>query len=291
MENYCLALGIRGQKKWQETWIRRSKGMDEADLAVINSIRVKFMSEIEQIMSVLKKRSKTVEEVTIALYNFLVDKELQQKVKAYEDMFEKQGELALEKEYAQIYRIVMDLFDQFVELLGEEKISLKEYSDLLDAGLETAKVGIIPPGLEQVVIGDIERTRIKDVKILFFVGANDIYIPGKTQSGGLLSQRDRERFTEKKIALAPGAKEKAFIQKFYLYTILTKPSQKVILSYSMSSGDGKALRPAYLVFDLMKLFPKLEDKKIQMPIINIIDDIVYSGKNPQTLIDYMIKRP
>ncbi len=35
----------------------------------------------------------------------------------------------------------------------------------------------------------------------------------------------------------------------------------------------------------------LEDKKIQMPIINIIDDIVYSGKNPQTLVDYMIKRP
>ncbi|MBR6482542.1 MAG: exodeoxyribonuclease V subunit gamma, partial [Bacteroidaceae bacterium] len=100
LENYCLALGIRGQKKWQETWIRRAKGMEEADLAVINSIRVKFMSEIEQIMSVIKKRSKTVEEVTIALYNFLVDKELQQKVKAYEDMFEKQGELALEKEYA-----------------------------------------------------------------------------------------------------------------------------------------------------------------------------------------------
>ena len=266
LENYCLALGIRGQKKWQETWVRRMKGMEEAELSAINSIRQKFLSEIEQIMSVLKKRSKTVSEVTKALYDFLVKNQVQQKVKVYETMFAAQGELALEKEYAQIYRIVMDLFDQFVELLGEEKISLKEYSDLLDAGLETAKVGIIPPGLEQVVIGDIERTRIKDVKILFFVGANDIYIPGKTQSGGLLSQRDRERFTEKKIALAPGAKEKAFIQKFYLYTILTKPSQKVILSYSMSSGDGKALRPAYLVFDLMKLFPKLEDKKIDMQL-------------------------
>jgi ATP-dependent helicase/nuclease subunit B len=109
----------------------------------------------------------------------------------------------------------MDLFDQFVELLGKEKISLKEYSDLLDAGLETAKVGIIPPGLEQVVVGDIERTRIKDVKVLFFVGLNDIYIPGKAKAGGLLSERDRERFAEQKIALAPSAKEKAFIQKFY----------------------------------------------------------------------------
>ena len=268
LENYCLALGIRGQKKWQETWIRRAKEMEEADLAVINSIRIKFMAEIEQIMSVLKKRSKIVGEVTRALYDFLFEKELQQKIKAYEKMFAEQGELALEKEYAQVYRIVMDLFDQFVELLGEEKITIKEYSDLLDAGLETAKVGIIPPGLEQVVIGDIERTRIKDVKALFFVGLNDIYIPGKSQAGGLLSERDREYFADKKIALAPSAKEKAFIQKFYLYTILTKPSENVILSYSMSTADGKSLRPAYVLFDLMKLFPKLKDQKVDTKLQN-----------------------
>lgn len=259
MENYCLALGIRGQKKWNETWIRRMKGMEEAELAVINEIRQKFLSEIEAVMSVLKRRSKTVEDITRALYDFLYTRELQQKVKAYEEMFAEQGELALEKEYAQVYRIVIDLFDQFVELLGEEKISLKEYCELLDAGLETAKVGIIPPGLEQVVIGDIERTRIKDVKVLFFVGVNDIYIPGKAKAGGLLSEKDRERFADRKIVLAPGAKEKAFIQKFYLYTILTKPSQEIIVTYSLASSDGKALRPAYVVFDLLKLFPQLKD--------------------------------
>lgn len=268
LENYCLALGIRGYKKWQETWIRRAKDMEAADLAVVNEIREKFLGEIEGIMSVLKKRSKTVEEVTKALHAFLVEKELQQKVKNYEELFAKQGELALEKEYAQVYRIVIDLFDQFVELLGDEKISLKEYCELLDAGLETAKVGIIPPGLEQVVIGDIERTRIKDVKMVCFLGLNDMYIPGKSQTSGLISERDRDRFAEKKVALAPGAKEKAFIQKFYLYSILTKPSQKVLLTYSMASADGKALRPAYLIFDLLKLFPQLVDHKIELSLQN-----------------------
>jgi len=266
LENYCLALGVKGQKKWQETWIRRAKGMEEADLAVVNSIRVKFVSEIEQVIAVLKKRTKTVEEVTRALYDFLTARELQQKVKEYEELFAEQEELALEKEYAQIYRIVMNLFDEFVELLGNERISLKEYSALLDAGLETAKVGIIPPGLEQVVVGDIERTRIKDVKVVFFVGLNDIYIPGKSQGGGLLSERDREHFTKQNIALAPGAKEKAFIQKFYLYTIFTKPSEKVILTYSFSTADGKALRPAYVILDLKKMFPKLVEQKVDMQL-------------------------
>ena len=266
LENYCVALGIRGYKKWQETWIRRSKGLEEEELAVINDIRKRFVQNIETVMNVLKSRSKTVESVTKALHQFLLDNQLQQRVKAYEDRFEAQGELALAKEYAQVYKIVMELFDQFVELLGDEKLSIKEYGDLLDAGLEEAKVGIIPPSLDQVVVGDIERTRIKDVKVLFFVGINDSYIPGKANAGGLLSERDRERFEEKGITLAPSAKEKSFIQKFYLYLILTKPSKQVVLTYSRATSEGGSLRPAYLIMDLQKLYPQMKVQKIEQTV-------------------------
>ena len=81
----------------------------------------------------------------------------------------------------------MELFDKFVSLLGEEEIALKDYCELLDAGLEEAKVGVIPPSLDQVMIGDVERTRIKNIKALFFVGANDTLLPGNTGVGGCLN--------------------------------------------------------------------------------------------------------
>lgn len=267
LENYCIALGIRGFSKWQEKWIRRTKWQEESDLAVINEIRERFVSGLEDIRSVLKRRSKTVEEVTKALLTFLLENEIQQKVHEYEVMFGLSGELALEKEYAQIYRIVMNLFDQFVELLGDEKISLKEYCNLLDAGLEEAKVGVIPPSLDQVVVGDIERTRIKDIKVLFFAGINDAYIPGGADKGGLLSEYDREKLKNSGITLAPGVKEKSFIQKFYLYLILTKPSKEVILTYSRTSSDGNSLRPAYLISELLKMYPKLQIQKIDQDIL------------------------
>lgn len=267
LENYCVALGIRGYKKWQEKWIRRTRGMEESDLAVINELRGRFITNIETVVTELKSRSKTVESITRALHQYLLDNEIQQRVHEYELMFAEEGELALEKEYAQVYRIVMDLFDQFVELLGDEKISLKEYCELLDAGLEEAKVGIIPPSLDQVVIGDIERTRIKDVKVLFFMGINDVYIPGKADKGGLLSEYDREKLEAGGITLAPGIKEKSFIQKFYLYLILTKPSEQVILTYSRTSSDGNSLRQAYLIPDLLKLYPKLQIQKIEQELL------------------------
>ena len=262
LENYCVAMGIKGYGRWQETWIHAARGMSESDLAQVNAIRVRFLEGIAQVTQVLKKRSKTVEEITRALHDHFVEQELQQKVKGYERRFALAGELSLEKEYAQIYRIVMDLFDQLVELLGKEKISLRAYCELLDTGLEEAKIGIIPPSLDQVVVGDIERTRIQDVKVIFFLGVNDNHIPGNAAAKGLLSERDRERFSDAKITLAPSAKEKAFQQKFYLYLLLTKPSDGIVLSFSRAGADGKTLRPAYLVSDLLKMFPRLHVREI-----------------------------
>lgn len=70
-------------------------------------------------------------------------------------------------------------------------------------------------------------------------GVNDTWLPGKQGAGGLLSEYDRERFQEQKVALAPGAKEQAYIQKFYLYLHLTKPSEYLYLTFSKISSKGK----------------------------------------------------
>lgn len=290
LENYVIAMGIRGYKKWQETWIRRSSGMDENDLAEVNRIRKQLVDSVEELMPVLKSRKKTVVDVTQALHSFLLKEELQKRVKEYQLMFEKANELALEKEYAQVYRIVIEVLDQFVELLGDENISLKEYCELLDAGLEEAKVGIIPPSIDQVIVGDVQRSRIKDVKVVFLVGANDDYIPGTNNGSGLLSEHDRERITENGITLAPNAKEKTYIQKFYLYTILTKPTHQVYLTYSKASAEGMSMRPSYLVSELMKMYPKMkvhevpcEPRKKELTVESGIDCLVsglqkkYSG--------------
>ena len=258
MENYVVALGIKGYRKWQQAWVRRTPLTDEEELQALNHLRVEFVEKTSSLMAILKQRRKTVRDITLAVYDYLVQEKMQEKLSDMEKQFQDQGELALAKEYSQVYRIAMELFDKFVELLGDEPISLKEYCELLDAGLEEAKVGVIPPSLDQVVIGDVERTRIRDIRALFFVGANDTLLPGNTESGGLLSQRDREKFQKEKIALSPGPKEKLYTQKFYLYMNLTKPTQRLYLSWAKVSGEGKTLRPAYLIQDIRRLFPDLK---------------------------------
>lgn len=186
LENYVLALGIRGYKKWQEKWIRRAKDTTEEDLEVLNHLRVRFVEKTEDLVFVLKQRQKTVRDVTLAICEFLEKEEIQKQVKVLENQFTEAGELALAKEYAQIYRVVMELFDKFVSLLGDERIALKEYRELLDAGMEEAMIGVIPPSLDEVMAGDIERTRLKDIRALILLGVNDSLIPGNASAGGLI---------------------------------------------------------------------------------------------------------
>ncbi len=257
MENYVIGLGMKGYKRWQERWIRKNGKMSEEELERLNHCRVKFVEKVDALVYVLKQRKKTVKDITLAVYEFMVQEEMQLKLKKQELAFQDAGELALAKEYAQVYRVLVELFDKFVELLGEEQVSLKEYCQLLDAGLAEARVGVIPPGTDQVVAGDIQRTRLKDIRALIFVGANDACLPGPLLRTGLLSERDREKFGKEKLSLAPGGKEQAYIQKFYLYLNLTKPSEKLYVYYSKVSSDGKSMRPSYMVQELHKIYPKL----------------------------------
>ena len=258
LDNYVRALGIRGYKKWQQAWVRKTRDTEGEKLELLNGMRVRFVEKIDALVLILRQHSKTVKDITVAVYEYLVKEQMQERLKEWETRLQDQGELALSKEYSQIYRIVIELFDKFVELLGDEKIALSDYCELLDAGLEEARVGVIPPSLDQVVIGDVQRTRIKNVKALFFVGANDSLLPGKMKQGGLLSEKEREHFQKQNLSLTPGAKEQIYIQQFYLYMNLTKPEEHLYITYSKVSADGQSLRPAYLIPEFRKLYPSLK---------------------------------
>ena len=260
VENYVLAKGIRGRKKWQSEW--KSPGDVETDeIQELNRFREELMMHLLPFYQTLSKKELQVEEATIALYQLLGGYEVEQQLKKKEEAYTSLGDFTKAKEYAQIYRIVMELFDKVVALLGNECISISEYSDILDAGFDAAKVATIPPGNDKVMLGDIERTRLNHIKILFFVGVNDGVIPKAESAGGIITQFEREMLGEFQMELAPGARERVFIQKFYLYLNMTKPSDKLYITFSKVNAEGKALRRSYLTGTLLKLFPGMTIKE------------------------------
>lgn len=270
LENYAVALGIRGFKRWKEKWVRVYRGMKEESLLEINRIREKFTEETEALAVGFSGKKKTVREYCQYLYEFIVKSRIQEKLKIQEEIFAQKGSRAMEKEYAQIYGIVMELLDKMAEILGEEMVSPEEFRQILETGMSQAKVALIPPGIDQVLIGDMERTRLKDIRALFFVGMNEGNIPKNTESGGLLTELDRDFFENQGVELAPGPKELMNMQRFYLYLNLTRPSEHLYLSYSCSNSKGEAVSPAYLIGTIRKLFPELSTERAEEPE-NLLD--------------------
>ncbi len=258
MENYVLAMGIRGQKRWRETWERTYRGGKGLNLVELNAFRDQALTPLFAMREAFGKEQITIREMAQAVLALLADCQIEEKMKSWQEAFTAMGEYRLAKEYGQIYGLVTELLDRVSDLLGEEHVGRKEFLEILDAGFAEISVGVIPATVDRVVVGDIIRTRLAHVKVLFFVGVNDGIVPMKKGNASLLTDQDREFFTAHKLELAPTAREDSCQQKFYLYLMMTKPSRKLVVSYAGVGSDGKSRRASYLIGELRKLFPALQ---------------------------------
>ena len=257
LENYVLAVGIRGHRKWKKTWEYRPAQLKEEVLEKVNAYRERLVERFEPFAEKMRKKGNTLLFYATALYELLRDCEISRQLQERAAQLEADGEMGQAREYSQVYGILIRLLDEMAELLGEETMELQEFTEILEAGLSEAKVGVIPPGIDQVQVGDIRRTRLAHVKILFFLGLNDGWVPARGNDGGIVSDMERELLKENGMELAPTARENSYIQRFYLYQNLTKPSQQLYLSWCLGSSDGVVMRPSYLVSNIRRLFPKI----------------------------------
>lgn len=256
LENYCIQTGMRGYRRWSRLFTHKTAqmGEDEESLAYLNALRQQLMEQVEMLH--LGGKAAAAEYVE-RLYEFLVENRVQLKLVEYEKRFEAAQDLVRAREYAQIYRLVMELLEQVHGLLGQEVLTLEEFRDILESGFEEIEVGTIPQSVDRITVGDMERTRLKQVKVLFFLGVNDGNIPRSTSKGGIISDMDREFLRESELELAPSPRQQMYIQRLYLYLNMTKPSERLYLSFSKVNSSGKSIRPAYLIETVQSLFPGL----------------------------------
>ncbi len=274
LENYCLANGINSRKKWAMPFD-----------AACEEARVRFLREVEPVTGLepggraddlrdgqadltgggsrpARLRARTAAVRTRELYDFLCACGAQARMDDLAEEFRAAGDVVRERQYRQIYRAVIDLLDQIYDLAGGEMISARDYLELLEAGFSQIRLGTIPQRVDRILVGDIERTRLTQIRHLFFAGVNEGSIPRSASRGGILSDMDREFLADGPAELAPTPRQQMFTQRLYLYLNMTKPSETLTVSFAKTSQDGRSLRPSYLVSFLRGLFPEL---RVQVP--------------------------
>ncbi|MCR4740142.1 MAG: PD-(D/E)XK nuclease family protein [Lachnospiraceae bacterium] len=261
LDDYLFACGIRGRNAWNRKFIRKRKNFREENLLKCDDIRKKIVEDFNLFEKELSGKGIsgdfecTVRKHCESLYGLLKRNSMENKLNRMAGAFEKDGNALKAKEMSQIYAHIIALLDKLTGLLGDETVSITEFSELLDAGFDEIRIGIIPSDQDYVQIGDIKRSRLRDIKALFFVGVNDGIIPKRSQKGGLISDTEREFLSgnTEGITLAPSIRETAYTERLYLYMLLSKPSEKLFISYPSVAAGGESLKPSYLIREIREM--------------------------------------
>ena len=250
LENYCRKWGIKGSKFYNK----------EFEYEQINDAQEKLENLRKQIVNPLLKfkqevsSNRTVIQITKEIYKFIIDNKinetLDRKLKLYNN-------IEVSDEYNTSYKLLVSILEELCLVFKDEKITFEKYKDLLEVGLNSSELGKIPATQDQVVLGDTERTRSNQLKVVFVIGINDGNFPKANRVEGYLNDKDRDVLANVGIELAKNSMDSLYEEQFNIYRTLTTPEEMLFLSYSSSDKEGKSIRPSILIKKIKRAFPCL----------------------------------
>ncbi len=259
LENYCIKWGIKYSKWYKGEW-------NFHDEDTLSSEKIERYKELRNIIvnPLIKFKEQllgvhTAKEITKNLYNFLVENEIDKKLEEKKQNLIDLSKIDIATEYETSWKIIVQVLDEIVLVFGDDKITFDRYMQILKTGLGNSNLGKIPGTQDQVIIGDVDRSRSHKIRALFIIGLNDGVFPSVNKSEGYFNDNDRAYFLENGMELAKGTIERLYEDNFNIYKAFTAPCEKLFLSYSSSSSDGKTLRASMLVTKIKKLLPELKE--------------------------------
>lgn len=230
LENYVLEKGIRGFGKWNRSWPDEVEETRKTVLEILTPFR-----------DMIKSRKNKTVQYTAAIRMLMETLD-------YE---------AILSENMRILEGLVSVLDKLDIIMPEEELTVDEFKEIFDVGLKDISLGMIPAGIDMVVVGDITRTRLDDIKALFIMGMNDGIIPKQGSNTQIISDLEKEELAKLGVELAPTERQNSYIEQFYLYNNMTKPSHKLYLSYTGRTEGGEPVRPSYIISRVLKIFPDL----------------------------------
>ncbi|BFK86591.1 helicase-exonuclease AddAB subunit AddB [Pseudoflavonifractor gallinarum] len=262
LENYALKWNLRGGQWTQKgDWTMHPQGYglswseeDRAALAELNALRRKVTGPLEKLRLGVDRTGRGQ---TMALYQFLEEIGLPQRLLEREEALRARGEPALAEEYRQLWDILCDAMEQCARILGDLPLEGEEYARLFSLVLSQYSVGSIPVSLDRVHAGEMPRLAHKRCRALFLLGADDASIPQASPGPGLLNDDDRSLLASFGLELAPSLPDRLDREMTTVYESLCIPTERLSVSWPAAGPEGEERRPAFLVGRLRGMFPGL----------------------------------
>ena len=269
LENYVLRHRISGAPGWesQRSWhFRRTiLGSEDADDPShispdpLDGMRKRLVERLAPVLANFRgDEPRPVRQLAGAVFDTFTRFEVVKTVSRWIEAEAKEKRVEQAAEHQQVWANLVDLFDQMVELLGDEQLAPGEFNDVLEAGLESFDLALTPPTVDQVLVGQVDRTRSPRLKAVFVLGLNEGEFPRVPRDGSILTDRERRDLRSRRIDLDPGLHQRLLDERLLGYIAFTRASSKLILSRPLADDAGKPTEPSSFWRRIGLLFPTLE---------------------------------
>ena len=300
LDSYMYVTGRRGYRRMSQEWTYMPRELKGVELSEINAFKDDIMSDFEPLKSIYSGRTACVRDAVRCIRDILAKHDAAGKLEAISKNFEQRGNAAKAREYAKVCDEVEKVLSRTEDLIGDDMMSSRDLADVIQAGIAQIKIGMIPGAADTIVVGDITRTRLDDIRYLYVIGVNEGVIPGRSTVPGTITDREREILGEHGVTLSPTAREDIYIQRYYLYRLFTKPAVRLTLSCAGMDGSGSAMRESYILEHIRSLYEQIPEMPASEYIaaydsvkaMNIAADVLRERpEGGNALVAYLRSRP
>ena len=270
LENYCLAFGI-GSRDWMsaDSWSFDDKKPPLFDEKLVNQIRKSVIKPLLVLHNKLCNSENSPKKLTPRLFtsiifDFLQRMGLPEKINLWIQQATEKKDYAAADEHRQFYDRLLDIFDELCEAFEPRQLSCDDYISIIGDAFSQLTLAMIPPALDEIIVGSIERSRHPDLKVAFLIGTTQKNFPGPVNYEGILSDEDREAAEAVEFELAAGTGKTLAQRQYLTYIAFTRPSDFLFITYPALDDKDRPVVRSQFIDDIESLFDDVTEQRIVM---------------------------
>lgn len=237
LENYVITWGIRGNAFLKE-WVNHPDGLsgkwtdeDLIQLQKLNEARTEALLPLERLSRAFRE-AKNLSQQVQALYSFLVDIRLSERLEQLAQQMNEIGDQREAQILNQLWEILLTALEQMHDTLGQTLWDADVFVRLFTLLLSQYDVGTIPPVLDAVMVGPVSAMRCSEQKHLIVLGVAEGALPGYSGSAGLLTDQERVALRQMGVPLTGGSVEGIQAEFAEVYGVFCGAQESVYVSCS-----------------------------------------------------------
>ncbi|WP_019240415.1 MULTISPECIES: helicase-exonuclease AddAB subunit AddB [Bacillus] len=299
LENYVLSRGIKGdawtkKDRWKYRRFRglelEEKGQTDQEKAIeneLNDLKVLFSEPLNRLNKRCQK-AKTGLDYCKAIFLYLEEIAAPEKLEQLQIKAEEKGDVLTSRHHDQAWKSVVDLLDQFVETMGGTTLTTKQFATIIDSGLQAMNFSQVPPAIDQVLVANLDLSRLTDIKAAFVIGLNEGVLPMKANEEGILSDSDRQTLNKLGMEVAPNSTVRLLDEEFVAYKAFTTASEKLYVSYPLGDEEGGSLLPSPYIKRIREVIANVNEKyALNEPSVETEEEQLLYMVNKDVALSYL----